>query len=81
MTIGHLRWTRTWALLTDEQTVRLDSPQARAVASPSLAQPALGQGRELDSMRARLRQQRADGLAVRRVRAGGEWVQLDWATR
>ena len=35
--------------LTDEQTVRLDSPQAGAVASSSLAQPALGQGRELDS--------------------------------
>ena len=67
--------------LTDEQTVRLDSPQARAVASSSLAQPALGQGRELDSDAWRAFD--SSGLTAWRS-AGyepvGEWVQLDWAT-
>ena len=67
--------------ITDHQTVRRDDGVARATASSTLAEPALGQGRELasDAWRA------FDGNGETAWRSAGydpegEWVQVDWAT-
>ena len=67
--------------ITDHQTVRRDDGGARATASSTLAEPALGQGRELasDAWRA------FDGNGETAWRSAGydpegEWIQVDWAT-
>ncbi len=62
--------------------MRFDEGRTRATASSSLAEPALGQGRDLasDAWRA------FDGSGDTAWRsagydARGQWVQLDWADR
>ena len=58
--------------LSDHQSVRVDDGTARATASSTLAEPALGQGRRARQRRlAGRRRQRRDGVAILGVRPAG----------
>lgn len=62
------------------QTVRFDEGRTRATASSSLAEPALGQGRDLASDAWRAFDGSGDtGWRSAGYDARGQWVQLDWA--
>ena len=73
--------TEDRADLSDHQSVRVDDGTARATASSTLAEPALGQGRELNSDAWRAFD--ASGETAWRSSGYdplGQWVQLEWAT-
>jgi arabinofuranan 3-O-arabinosyltransferase len=66
--------------LTAQQTVRRDSGDARATASSTLAEPALGQGRELASDAWRAFDSSGEtGWRSAGYDAKGQWVQVAWA--
>ena len=66
--------------LTAQQTVRRDSGEARATASSTLAEPALGQGRELASDAWRAFDSSGEtGWRSAGYAAKGQWVQVAWA--
>lgn len=66
--------------LTAEQTVRVDDRSARAKASSSLSEPALGQGRELDSDPWRAFDGSGDtGWRSAGYDPVGQWLELQWA--
>ncbi len=66
--------------LTDDQTVRLDDGGARADASSTLAEPALGQGRELASDPWRAFDSSGEtGWRSAGYLANGQWVEVRWA--
>ncbi len=72
--------TETTDTLTDEQTVRRDDGGARATASSTLAEPALGQGRELASDAWRAFDSSGEtGWRSAGYAADGQWVELGWA--
>jgi arabinofuranan 3-O-arabinosyltransferase len=66
--------------LPDQQTVRHDDGDARAVASSTLAEPALGQVRELASDAWRAFDSSGEtGWRSAGYAAKGQWVQVSWA--
>ena len=66
--------------LTDQQTVRREDGEARAVASSTLAEPALGQGRELASDAWRAFDSSGEtGWRSAGYDAKGQWVKVSWA--
>lgn len=66
--------------LAQNQTVRVDDGEARATASSTLAEPSLGQGRELasDAWRA-FDLSGSTGWRSAGYDARGQWVQATWA--
>lgn len=72
--------TEDYPGLTDQQTVRSDDGDARATASSTLAEPALGQGRELASDAWRAFDTSGEtGWRSAGYGARGQWVQVSWA--
>lgn len=66
--------------LARHQTVRVDDGEARATASSTLAEPALGQGRELASQAWRAFDlSGSTGWRSAGYDARGQWVQASWA--